>query len=52
MVSAIVNVGLNFVLMPTLGMIGAAITTVIAEFANYALSKWLYVGRKKLRHTE
>ena len=33
-VSAIVNVGLNFVLMPTLGMIGAAITTVIAELVN------------------
>lgn len=34
MVSAIVNVGLNFVLMPTLGMIGAAVTTVIAELVN------------------
>ena len=33
-VSAIVNVGLNFILMPTLGMIGAAITTVIAELVN------------------
>lgn len=33
-VSAIVNVGLNFVLMPTLGMIGAAVTTVIAELVN------------------
>ena len=33
-VSAIVNVGLNFVLMPWLGMIGAAITTVLAEFVN------------------
>lgn len=33
-VSAIVNVGLNFILMPSLGMIGAAITTVIAELIN------------------
>ena len=33
-VSAIVNIGLNFVLMPTLGMIGAAITTVLAEVVN------------------
>lgn len=33
-VSAIVNVGLNFILMPTIGMIGAAITTVIAELVN------------------
>lgn len=33
-VSAVVNVGLNFVLLPWLGMIGAAITTVIAEFVN------------------
>ena len=33
-ISAIVNVGLNFVLMPWLGMIGAAITTVLAEFVN------------------
>lgn len=32
--SAIVNVGMNFVLMPLLGMIGAAITTVLAEFVN------------------
>ena len=33
-ISAIVNVGLNFVLLPWLGMIGAAITTVLAEFVN------------------
>lgn len=33
-VSAIVNVGLNFVLMPWFGMISAAITTVLAEFVN------------------
>lgn len=33
-ISAIVNVGLNFVLMPWLGMIGAAITTVLAELVN------------------
>lgn len=33
-VSAIVNVGLNFILMPSLGMIGAAITTVTAELIN------------------
>ena len=33
-ISAIVNVGLNFILMPWLGMIGAAITTVLAEFVN------------------
>lgn len=33
-ISAMVNVGMNFVLMPWLGMIGAAITTVLAEFVN------------------
>lgn len=33
-ISAIVNVGLNFVMIPWLGMIGSAITTVIAEFVN------------------
>lgn len=33
-VSAIVNVAMNLVLMPRLGMIGAAITTVLAEFVN------------------
>lgn len=33
-VSAVVNVGLNFILMPTLGMVGAAITTVMAELVN------------------
>lgn len=33
-ISAIVNVAMNLVLMPRLGMIGAAITTVLAEFVN------------------
>lgn len=33
-ISALVNVVLNFLLMPYLGMIGAAITTVLAEFVN------------------
>lgn len=33
-VSAIVNVAMNLLLMPRLGMIGAAITTVLAEFVN------------------
>lgn len=33
-ISAIVNVGLNFVMMPWLGMVGAAITTVLAEYVN------------------
>lgn len=36
-ISAIVNVGLNIVLIPWLGMIGAAITTVLAEFVNFVL---------------
>ena len=33
-ISAIVNVALNFILIPLLGMIGAAITTVLAELVN------------------
>ena len=33
-VSALVNVALNFVLIPTIGMVGAAITTVLAEAVN------------------
>lgn len=33
-VSAIVNVAMNLVLMPWFGMIGAAITTVLAEIVN------------------
>lgn len=36
-VSAIVNVGLNFILIPWFGMIGAAITTVLAEVVNCVL---------------
>lgn len=32
--SALVNVLLNFVLIPTIGMVGAAITTVLAEAVN------------------
>lgn len=33
-ISAGVNIGLNFILLPRFGIIGAAITTVIAEFIN------------------
>ena len=32
--SALLNVALNFVLIPTIGMVGAAITTVLAETVN------------------
>lgn len=45
-ISAGANIMLNVFLIPRIGINGAAITTVIAEFANYALSKW-YVCRKK-----
>ena len=47
-ISAVVNIGLNFVLIPIIGPIGAAITTVIAETVNvciqYSSSKEL-IGR-------
>lgn len=33
-ISAGVNIGLNFILLPRFGIIGAALTTVIAEFIN------------------
>lgn len=36
-ISAVINVGLNFILIPIMGMNGAAITTVIAEIMNFAL---------------
>lgn len=36
-VSAAVNVGLNLVLLPWLGMVGAALTTVLAELINFLL---------------
>lgn len=37
MCSAIVNVTLNLILLPMIGMLGAAITTVIAEFINFVI---------------
>lgn len=43
-ISAIVNVGMNFVLMPSLGMIGAAITTVLAELVNFVIQ--LYFSKE------
>lgn len=36
-ISAIINVGLNFILLPLIGMEGAALTTVIAEMVNFFL---------------
>ena len=36
-ISAAINVALNFVALPMLGMSGAAITTIIAEAINLAL---------------
>ena len=36
-ISAVINVGLNIILIPIMGMNGAAITTVIAEIVNFAL---------------
>lgn len=36
-VSAISNIGLNFLLIPLLGMNGAAITTIIAEVVNFLM---------------
>lgn len=56
--SAVVNVGLNFVLIPTIGITGAAITTVLAECINMIiqahysyrdlgikleLNKWIFI---------
>ena len=49
-VSAISNVGLNFLLIPLLGMNGAAITTIIAEVVNFLMqvrySKELFDWKK------
>ena len=36
-VSALINIGLNFILIPKMGMNGAAITTVIAEGMNFIM---------------
>ena len=44
-ISAIVNVGLNFGALPLWGMTGAAITTIIAECVNLAL---LLISSKKI----
>jgi O-antigen/teichoic acid export membrane protein len=42
-VAAVLNIGLNFVLIPILSEKGAAITTVLAEFSAMAIN--LYYGR-------
>ena len=39
-ISAIVNIVLNFIMIPYLGMNAAAITTVLAEFIIFILSVW------------
>ena len=36
-ISALINIGLNFILIPKMGMNGAAITTVIAEGMNFII---------------
>lgn len=40
MVSAIVNLGLNFIFIPLWGQNGAAATTLIAEFSMLCISLW------------
>ena len=50
-ISAVINVGLNLILLPYIGMIGAAITTIIAEMVNCAIQIWYsrpYFHWKKL----
>ena len=42
--AAIINISLNFILIPILGMIAAALTTLIAEIVVYCIS--LYYSRK------
>lgn len=42
-VAAILNIGLNFILIPMFSENGAAITTVLAEFSSMAIN--LYYGR-------
>ena len=46
-VAALVNIGLNFILIPTFQQNAAAITTVIAELLSMGIT-WLY-GRKYFR---
>ncbi len=46
-ISAIVNIGLNFWLIPKMGILGAAITTLISEIVVLVLS--FNVGCKKLK---
>lgn len=38
--SAVVNVGLNIILIPIIGVTGAAITTVVAEFINMLIQRY------------
>ena len=44
LISAGSNIGLNFILLPIFGMLGAAITTIFAEFVNCLMQ--LYFSRK------
>lgn len=46
MLGAIINIGLNFVLIPLLSEKGAAVTSVIADFVTFILS--FYYGRNIL----
>ncbi len=48
-ISAVVNVGLNFLLIPLMGINGAAITTFAAEILNFLIQR--YFVRKKLGKT-
>lgn len=44
-ISALINVSLNFILIPTIGIVGAAITTVLAEFVNLIIQ--FYYSKKE-----
>lgn len=46
-VAALVNIGLNFILIPTFQQNAAAFTTVIAELLSMVITWWY--GRKYLR---
>ena len=49
-ISAVINVGFNFILIPRVGMNGAAITTVIAEVVNCILQ--IYFSKKYYDYRE
>ncbi len=46
-ISAIINIGLNFILIPLWGINAAAITTIIAEFITFVIS--IYSSRHTVR---